>query len=120
MELAPETAVAPAPRVEYARPRTTSRPSDVLFKNPPPTVVSSDAQTDSAQKSNAATSSANVTRTTQNIEIDPTTRDVIFQSLSDQTGEVVNQVPSEALLRIRQYVRSDGEKPAAHTVERTA
>ena len=41
----------------------------------------------------------------RNIVIDPRTRELVFQTISKETGEVVRQVPDEALLRLRAYVR---------------
>jgi uncharacterized FlaG/YvyC family protein len=45
------------------------------------------------------------------ISIDPKTREVVFQTVNKETGEVVRQVPDEALMRIRAYAR---EMRAAH------
>ena len=41
----------------------------------------------------------------RNIVVDPQTRDLIFQAISKETGVVVRQVPDEAMLRLRAYVR---------------
>ena len=41
----------------------------------------------------------------RNIVIDPRTRELVFQTISKETGEVVRQVPDEAMLRLRAYVR---------------
>ena len=41
--------------------------------------------------------------TVRNFEIDPETNRVIFQAISERTGEVVVQVPTETFLRIRAY-----------------
>ena len=41
----------------------------------------------------------------RNITIDPRTRELVFQTISKETGEVVRQVPDEAMLRLRAYVR---------------
>ena len=41
----------------------------------------------------------------RNITIDPKTREVLFQSIDRRTGEVVRQVPEEALLKLRAYAR---------------
>lgn len=41
----------------------------------------------------------------RNTEIDPKTREVVFQQVDRATGEVVRQVPDEALLRLRAYAR---------------
>lgn len=41
--------------------------------------------------------------TVRNVEIDPETNSVIFQSISQRTGQVVIQVPTETFLRIREF-----------------
>lgn len=41
----------------------------------------------------------------RNITVDPKTRELVFQTISKETGEVVRQVPDEAMLRLRAYVR---------------
>ena len=41
----------------------------------------------------------------RNITVDPKTREHVFQTISKETGEVVRQVPDEAMLRLRAYVR---------------
>ncbi len=39
------------------------------------------------------------------IILEPKTRQVIYQAVDEETGEVVRQVPDEALLRLRAYAR---------------
>ena len=41
----------------------------------------------------------------RNLTVDPKTREVVFQAISKETGEVVRQFPEEAMLRLRAYVR---------------
>lgn len=41
----------------------------------------------------------------RNIVVDPRTRELVFQTVSKETGEVVRQIPDEAMLRLRAYVR---------------
>jgi flagellar protein FlaG len=41
----------------------------------------------------------------RNITVDPRTRELVFQTVSKETGEVVRQIPDEAILRLRAYVR---------------
>ena len=47
--------------------------------------------------------------------IDPATREVIFRIMDTRTRQVVRQVPDEALLRMRAYVKAltDGKSPTA-------
>lgn len=59
--------------------------------------------------------------TTRNIDIDPVTRSVVYQTLSAADGNIVAQYPSEAALNLRAYLaaaRSEGESSAA--IVRTA
>jgi flagellar protein FlaG len=39
------------------------------------------------------------------IEIEPKTREIVHQTVHKETGEVLRQVPDEALLRLRAYSR---------------
>jgi flagellar protein FlaG len=41
----------------------------------------------------------------RNIEIDPKTREVVFQVLDRDSGRVIRQTPDEAILRLRAYIR---------------
>ena len=41
----------------------------------------------------------------RNIVVDERTRELVFQTISKETGQVVRQVPDEAMLRLRAYVR---------------
>jgi hypothetical protein len=41
----------------------------------------------------------------QNIEIDPKTREVVFQVVDRESGRVIRQTPDETTLRLRAYVR---------------
>jgi uncharacterized FlaG/YvyC family protein len=51
------------------------------------------------------------------IELDPKSREVVFQTVSE-TGEVIRQVPAEALLRLRTYLREMREKDVGSDVRR--
>jgi uncharacterized FlaG/YvyC family protein len=39
------------------------------------------------------------------LEIDPKTREVVFQVVDEATGDVVRQIPEEMLLKLRAYAR---------------
>lgn len=60
----------------------------------------------------------------RNVEIDPRTRELVFQVVDRETGDVVRQTPDEAILRLRAYIRELREKNAAdeagHRVEMIA
>jgi hypothetical protein len=47
------------------------------------------------------------------IVLEPKTRQVIYQSVDEETGAVVRQIPDEALLRLRAYAREMREKEAS-------
>jgi flagellar protein FlaG len=59
----------------------------------------------------------------RHIEIDPKTREVVYQIVDSESGEVIRQTPDQALLRLRAYAREMLEQiEAARTtnVERLA
>jgi flagellar protein FlaG len=41
----------------------------------------------------------------RNIEIDAKTREVVFQTVDAETGRVIRQLPDEAMLKLRAYLR---------------
>ena len=49
-------------------------------------------------------------RTVRNVEIDPQTQSVIFQLISESTGIVKSQLPSEAALKLREYAAAERAK----------
>lgn len=95
MELAVEATVAPAQPGGDVR-------NNLARRAKTPVADSSAAQADAA---------APASPTVRNIEIDPVTRDVLFQSISRETGEVVAQVPNEQQLKIRHYTRTGEVAP---------
>jgi uncharacterized FlaG/YvyC family protein len=61
----------------------------------------------------------------RNIEIDPKTREVVFQVIDRETGDVIRQTPDEAILRLRAYMRElraaeEGCRDCGPRVERIA
>lgn len=42
------------------------------------------------------------------VEVDPRTRQLLFQSVRQRTGEVIQQLPSEVSLKLRAYLASSG------------
>jgi flagellar protein FlaG len=46
----------------------------------------------------------------RHIEIEPKTREVVYQTVDRESGEVIRQVPDQALLRLRAYAREMREK----------
>jgi uncharacterized FlaG/YvyC family protein len=41
----------------------------------------------------------------RNIMVDPKTRQLVYQAISKETGVIVRQVPDEAMLQLRAYLR---------------
>ena len=60
--------------------------------------------------------------TARDIVIDAASREVIFRTVDVRSGRVVRQVPDEALLRLKQYLRAEVNREDAdtHAVERIA
>ena len=59
----------------------------------------------------------------RHIEIEPKTREVVYQTVDKESGEVIRQVPDQALLRLRTYAREMREKSEGsrgETLRRTA
>ena len=59
----------------------------------------------------------------RHIEIEPKTREVVYQTVDKESGEVIRQFPDQALLRIRAYAREMREKSdrsQSATLSRTA
>ena len=114
-EIAPENTVSPAQHSEPSRPRVTKSQQDFTLPEEPTAPAPAFAD-EEAKPSPQPVARATV----KNIEFDSATRDVIFQSLSEDTGEVIAQVPSEALLRIREYVRGKKADGPTGLVRQTA
>jgi flagellar protein FlaG len=59
----------------------------------------------------------------RHIEIDPKTREIVYQTVDKESGEVIRQVPDQALLRLRAYAREMREasvQSRATRLERSA
>ena len=54
--------------------------------------------------------------TAQNIVLDPQSREVIFREISKQSGEVIDQIPGEVMLKMRAYQRELANPDADHKV----
>jgi uncharacterized FlaG/YvyC family protein len=74
-----------------------------------------------AQRSAEASRQAEVSR---KLELDDDSKELVYRVSNERTGQVLQQIPDEALLRLRAYVQAqaarreqDGE---AHKVERVA
>lgn len=54
------------------------------------------------------------------LTIDASTREIVFRAISTQSGEVVRQVPDQALLRIKAYAREMRQAGSTLSSERVA
>ena len=54
----------------------------------------------------------------RDVTIDPSTQELVFRTISERSGEVVQQVPDKALLRIRAYAREQRDAEAEAESER--
>ncbi len=70
----------------------------------PPVQVVSPAPNTSPIRNNSRRATAPSTSSSRDTIIDPRTDAVVFRSLDAHTGAVIDQVPSQALLRQRAYV----------------
>jgi len=59
--------------------------------------------------------------TALNIVLDPQSREVIFREISKRSGEVIDQVPGDAMLKLRAYFREvTNPDPDRRVVEKTS
>jgi len=56
----------------------------------------------------------------RNLTIDPKSREVVSQTVNKETGEVLRQVPDEAILRLRAYARQMRQADAGGPADRVA
>jgi hypothetical protein len=54
----------------------------------------------------------------RDVTIDASTQELVFKTINEKSGEVVQQVPDKALLRIRAYSREQREAEAEAESER--
>ena len=54
--------------------------------------------------------------TAQNIVLDPQSREVIFREISRRSGEVIDQIPGDAMLKLRAYFREIANPDPDHKV----
>jgi flagellar protein FlaG len=41
----------------------------------------------------------------RNLTVDPKTREIVYQAVDTKSGEIIRQIPSDAILRLRAYYR---------------
>ena len=69
-----------------------------------------------AQGHDAALVASRREDTAQNIVLDPQSREVIFREISRQSGEVIDQIPGEVMLKMRAYQREMTNPDPDHKV----
>ena len=48
-------------------------------------------------------------------ELDPETADLVFKAINEDTGEVIRQVPSEVILKVRAYAHAQDDHSTRET-----
>ena len=104
---------SPAPAGPLAFQRVDAAPRDAVRTELPPAVSVQQAgepdavrfERDPARDARAAIETALQDVIERNTTIDPKTREVVFQTVDRETGEVVRQVPDDAILKLRAYAR---------------
>jgi flagellar protein FlaG len=57
----------------------------------------------------------------RNLLVDPDTRQVVYKAVDTRSGVVIEQIPDEALLKLRAYVRANRDAhDSGRTAEKTA
>jgi hypothetical protein len=106
----------------------TSAPPAINVRYEPALQTAVTTELDAARSVTAANSSSAPTAhdaaqvapprqdTAQNIVLDPQSREVIFREISKQSGEVIDQIPGDAMLKLRAYYREIANPDPAHKV----
>ena len=89
----------------YVRPEAAPVRTAVATTLAPSQSVTAAPETHSASYDSARRAVADQ-QTTRQIVIDPQSREVIYRVIDVRTGQVNHQVPDEALLRLKAYVRT--------------
>jgi hypothetical protein len=104
-----------AAQVSYVRPEPAVRQAVPTDLGPAQSVTAS-AKASAARNESARSSQP---ATARDIVIDAASREVIFRVVDVRSGRVVRQVPDEALLRLKQYLRAEvSREEEAPSVER--
>jgi uncharacterized FlaG/YvyC family protein len=100
-------------QASYVRPEAAPvREAVATDLAPSRAVTAAEAQAPALRQDSVRTSLAQHA-TTREIVLDPQSREVIYRVMDVRSGRVVHQVPEQALLRMRAYVRalSNGLSP---------
>lgn len=107
---------APVATVQRADPAGPSRPVAKTELSPdkavsqvaPPDAVKLDTSPGAADR--AALEAVIARALEKRLEVDASSKAVVFRAEDPKTGEVVDQIPSEQALKLRAYLRESGER----------
>jgi hypothetical protein len=100
-------------RVEAPAPRTAI-PTDLG----PARSVTATGNADASTAYDAARELFAQPETARGVIVDPMTREVIFREISERSGEVISQVPGDAMLKLMVYYRDIAHPEPNHAVEK--
>lgn len=120
-------ASGPAPRLDSLPPASTVK-TDLRPEAAVQPVTQAEAvrfEPSDGARTRAAIDAALRETIDRHLDIDPKTRQVVYQEVNGRTGEVVRQVPEETLLKLRAFAREmrgreDGEQPSPARIQKTA
>lgn len=122
MEIGSSARVAVVPVLGEAPRVTGAAPPDAVRTELPAPLTA--RQADAARAPGEADRSMPGGDVAREVTIDAKTREVVFRAINRESGEVVRQVPDQALLRIKAYARTlrqAGSKPVTEEgIERVA
>ena len=58
--------------------------------------------------------------TSRDVVVDPQTREVIYREISKRSGEVVSQIPGDAMLKLMEYYRGISKPAGDHNLQKTS
>lgn len=111
--------VAPTP---YARPEPIPLRTAVVTELGAARSVNASSDAAGATAHDPARDPLTPPPTTEKIMIKPQTRDVVSRVISTRSGEVIDQIPGETMLKLRAYFRAEMAKhgPDVPAIEKTA
>ena len=92
----------------------TDLPAPQSVSQPPPPDIAGDSPPDrddaeAAGQRDPVEARTPQARTRREYELDRETAELVFRTIDEQTGETVNQIPSEMILKLRAYARENGQ-----------
>jgi hypothetical protein len=102
----------------YVRPEASPVPTAVATTLAPSQSVTAAAEAHNAGGHDSARNAVADPQTTRQVILDPQSREVIYRVIDVRTGQVNHQVPDEALLRVKAYVRAVVDRHTDESVDR--